>query len=248
LPPWRGMQLHGATFLDTAACRSEIGKDACFAIVTPARTLYAVADSPADADEWLRILRIVVRAAASRAAAAAPGGEDGDEAAASGSAPADPATADPSAAQPAADAAVRAKPSGPGAGAGPGEPPLPTAARDLTAKFSRLRDSGTREHARLVERLKNRVKALLPGPPPGLCGRSRGRVGRHSRGLEFFVAPAPLSHTHTHCMRPCTFFLSIAFCVIPADSRPWKSLSKVWCRGRKMAHQPSAHSATKRMH
>ncbi len=45
----------------------------------------------------------------------------------------------------------------------------PGGERVLTDAFRKMRDTGTREHARGVERLKNRVSSLLAGPTvPGM--------------------------------------------------------------------------------
>lgn len=144
------LSLAGATFLDAASCESAVAKQHCFGVVAGPRTLYVIAADAADCAEWLRILAVVARHRPPPPPQE-PGADDDDNRMADRPDDARHSHRDPVVAS-AATAPVVAE--------GPW--------RDLTATFGKLRDSGTREHARHVERLKNRVKALLPGPPPGL--------------------------------------------------------------------------------
>lgn len=174
----------GAAFVDPLGCLTDIGKLSCFGVVTRSRTYYMCGEDEFDCLEWLRILKIVCRQKLNAAMDITPDVPEDTTTLSTAQTPQTPVvTTNATGPVPRRGTITQRVPSMLVEGQAPG------GERHLTDIFRRMREVGTRDQDRQVERLKNRVAGLLQGP---VTPMSREK-------FEQSVVPWQKEASATHC-------------------------------------------------
>eukprot|EP00051_Salpingoeca_urceolata_P031648 m.12411 g.12411 ORF g.12411 m.12411 type:complete len:448 (+) comp4251_c0_seq2:141-1484(+) len=176
------VQLDGASRIDSAACRDEVGKDHAFGVVTSGRVFYFVASDARECTDWYDKIGVVIRqGGAPRGRPQPAGGDVSHQPQARGGMGRPAATATAAGHSPQrhpqthpqdqhqATGGTRSRP---GARGGTGRVQVAGETNSLTAQFQRLR--GQQRMAGMeIERLKTRVGKILLSPNCWTSGRDK---------------------------------------------------------------------------